>query len=242
MYEELEVLAAFHEYLRLAGDDVLPALRILLPEYCKYVIDRTWYHYPSELPADVLAEKARSGHVNRRISIPLEDLSEGWKKAGEVGQEVYGAAAPFVFSTRHAHLIPGEEFVIHSNYPAGDLEVEKSAEGGRASLQMLGDHRCECQVRIVPSNFTPLPEVSLSVQSRRGREAPEGHLTEAGSIEYDLPGDARVSIRWERAAPGDGASMPANHREEGEKAEGSRGRRSISPAKPTSGDQHGARG
>lgn len=194
IYEELEALAAFHEYLHIAGDDAHPAARLLLPEYCKYLIDRAWYHYPGELPTDVLAKKPRSGHLNRQLSIPLEDLYEGWSEAGAVGQEVYGAAAPFVFVTRHYHELRGSALTLHCNYPVQDLEIKATDRGGTARFRALGDRRCTCEVRLMPDHTTPLPEARLTIQGKR--QAIEGHITEFGHLAYELPGDADATLRW----------------------------------------------
>lgn len=100
LYEELECLAAFHDHLQHDTYAVCPSIRLLLAEYCKYLIHRAWYHYPSELPRSVLAPKPKEGHLNRHLSIPLEDLYDGWTPAGTVGQQVYGAAAPTSISNR----------------------------------------------------------------------------------------------------------------------------------------------
>jgi hypothetical protein len=194
MYEELEVLAAFHEYLRVAGDDVHPAARVLLPEYCKYLIDRAWYHYPSELPNDVLAEKPKSGHLNRQLSIPVEDLNEGWTKAGAVGQEVYGAAAPFVFATRHCFELHGSALLLHCNYPISGPEIKATKTGGTAGFRVLGDGRFKCTVRVVADHSTPLPETRLTAGGKR--QAVHGRITEFGWLAYELPGDAAVTFTW----------------------------------------------
>lgn len=194
IYEELEVLAAFHEYLRIAGDDADPAARLLLPEYCKYLIDRAWYHYPSELPIDVLAKKPRSGHLNRQLSIPLEDLYEGWTEAGTVGQEVYGAAAPFVFTTRHNHQLRGSALSVHCNYPVQGLEIKATVRGGTARFRALGHRSCTCEVHLVPDHVTPLPEARLTIGKKR--EAVEGRVTEFGYLAFELPGDADITLQW----------------------------------------------
>ena len=194
MYEELEVLAAFHEYLDLAGDDVHPTARILLPEYCKYLLDRAWYHYPAELPASVLAASPQSGHLNRQLSIPVEDISEGWTKAGTVGQEVYGAAAPMVFSTRHCFPIGGGGLVLRCDYPVRMERLEGDEAKGDARFRVLGDHRCDCEVRVVPDHTTLVPEVKLKVKGERRRV--EGRLVEFGGLAFRLPGDADVSVSW----------------------------------------------
>jgi hypothetical protein len=201
MYEELEVLAAIHDYLHSAQGDVPSALRVLLCEYCKYLIDRAWYHYPKELPRDVLAEQSHSGHINRELVIPLEDIYEGWQKAGKVGQEIYGAAAPFVFATRHCHRIDGVHFIIHSNYPVLDFTVHKRRgkslqQAGSVSFRNLGDARCRCHVRIVPDDYLPLPSVTVrSGQGAKAKEVP-GELKEYGYLEFEVSGDACVTVIW----------------------------------------------
>lgn len=88
-YEELEVYAALHHYLIMAeGIVILPSLRILLPEFIKYVINRLPFYYPSLLPEDIIAKETKTGEVQNDLWIPLEDLHDGWENHGQVGQEV----------------------------------------------------------------------------------------------------------------------------------------------------------
>ena len=190
VYEELEMLAAFHEYFAVAGDDALPALRVLVPEYCKYLIDRAWHHYPSEFPGELLAEKPKTGFLDRNLSIPVEDMYASWEKVGQVGQQVYGAAAPFVFATRHDHRIPGEEFVVHCDVPVRNFELRP----GKVSFRAEGDRRCTCHVRIVAQNFTPLPEVRVTRLDTKKQV--KGVLTRFGYLEFELPGNAAVRVNW----------------------------------------------
>lgn len=200
LFEELEILAAFHEYIRLAGDDILPSLRILLPEYCKYLIDRAWYHYPSEVPEELLSHETKSGRLNRYLSIPLEDMYEGWSKAGQVGQEIYGAAAPFVFFTRHTHTIDGLNFRMHCDYPISDKVIDcdrgNPMKRGRMSFHIRGDRRCRSMVRLLPDDYTAMPETVLSIEGRNGNRIVKGKLSEFGYLEYDVPGNATVLLEW----------------------------------------------
>jgi hypothetical protein len=201
IYEELEAMAAFHDYLEVGGDDVPTSIRLLLCEYCKYVIDRAWYYYPGQLPREMIDQNPRSGHINRDLAIPLEDIYEGWQKAGKVGQEVYGAGAPFVFATRHCQRIEGVTFRIHCNYPIHGFTSRRStghrlSTSGRARFRIAGDGRCRCHVRIVPGDYTPLPRITL--KSRRGRSlrTVEGQMVENGYLEFELPGNAQVQVAW----------------------------------------------
>lgn len=199
LYEELEVLAAMHEYLRVAGDNATPALRVLLPEYGRYLIDRAWYHYPSELPGELLDQKPQSGELLRYISVPLEDLYEGWEKPGKVGQEVYGAAAPFIIATRHCHRIKGENFQLHCSYPVADLEYRRTARAGQATLRMVGDAQCRCHIRAVPATADPLPQFQLHRRDGNAWRECAGTLADLGYVEWEVPGDAVVRVDWKHS-------------------------------------------
>jgi hypothetical protein len=121
-YEELEVLSAFDDLFDIAEQDELSASAVLLlSEYTRFVLDRCWYYFPSELPKEMLAEKPKTGKINPKLAFPLEDLREGWQKAGQVGQEVYGAGAVFIAVTRHYNHLEGWPFMIFCEYPASRL-------------------------------------------------------------------------------------------------------------------------
>jgi len=95
-YEELEALAKFHDLLKMGGEHIPPAARMLIAEYGKHALDRVWHYFPANLPVDGLAEKPRNGHLDRTLAIPVEDLQDGWEQSGQVGQEVYGAGGALV--------------------------------------------------------------------------------------------------------------------------------------------------
>lgn len=200
LYEELEVLAAIHEYMRIAGDEVRQSLRVLLPEYCKYLVDRAWFHYPSELPNDVVADKPQSGNLHRYLSVPVEDLYEGWERAGQVGQEVYGASAPFIIATRHCHQVPGEDFIIHCTYPITDVKLNRAEGGGKMRFKLTGDPRCQAYQRIIAENFGSLPKFEVvRVDDGKAAKPVEPKLNALGYIEYVTPGDAELEVRWDKS-------------------------------------------
>lgn len=199
LYEELEVLAAIHEYMRIAGDDVPQPLRVLLPEYCKYLVDRAWFHYPSELPRDILAPKPQSGNLHRYLSVPVEDLYEGWQPAGQVGQEVYGASAPFIIATRHCHQVPGEEFIVHCTYPVTGMEVKRTKDAGVIHFKLTGDKQCQAFTRVIAENYAAMPKLEVLRVDGKTPKAIEGELTPLGYHEFITPGDAELEIRWNRA-------------------------------------------
>jgi hypothetical protein len=99
-YESFEVFAAFSEYLAVGGDNLSPAARLLVSEYCRYAPDCGWYFYPDALPEKALAEKPRNGRLDRALSFPLEDVYGDGQCAGQVGQEIYGCGGAFIFAAR----------------------------------------------------------------------------------------------------------------------------------------------
>jgi len=107
----MEIFAAFHEYLKLVDAYVLPSIHLLLTEYCKYTTDGKVCAYPCFLPEDAISEEPKNGHIDRNLAIPLEDIYQGWEKAG---QEVYGAGAAPAIVTRCYHHIDGALFYIVS--------------------------------------------------------------------------------------------------------------------------------
>jgi hypothetical protein len=97
-FECFESFVAFREYLARGSESLSHALRVMLRDYCVHALDRAWYYYPEELPAEALSKEVRSGRIDRRLSFPLEDLYADGQPAGQVGQEVYGAGGALLFA------------------------------------------------------------------------------------------------------------------------------------------------
>ncbi|HKG54966.1 MAG TPA: hypothetical protein VKB04_11960, partial [Anaerolineales bacterium] len=115
-------------------------------------------------------------------------------KAGQVGQEVYGAGLPFGMVPRHYWQVPDEKFMIYVEYPVKDFSAE---EDGKASFHILGDRRLFCRLRIIPTGKNALPEFELSAEGEDGTEMIEGSETPEGHMEYILSGDQEVTIQWD---------------------------------------------
>ncbi|HEX3466792.1 MAG TPA: hypothetical protein VHT05_01685 [Candidatus Elarobacter sp.] len=194
-YEELEAQAKFRDYLELGGEDVRPALRLLLAEYQRYSLDRGWHFYPDTLPAETIAEKTRNGRVERALSIPIEDLRDGHEQSGQVGQEIYGAGMAFVYTTRHYHRIAGTGCLAFSDYPIYDLRVDASRR--RARWRVGGDPRCACKVRIVPEHAHLSPFAVTLTQRAGSVDVPvAGAQTTEGHAEFEVRGGRTVELAW----------------------------------------------
>lgn len=144
-YEQAEVSAACLEYLLRAGEELPPALRVLLPELIRHVTAKLDTYYPPNLAPDALAESPKTGHLAPELWIPVEDLADGWDPAGAVGQEVYGAGIAFSTLARSYVRVPDRTAQVYCEYPFEELTQSRH----EVRIRILGDPRCECRVRVI---------------------------------------------------------------------------------------------
>ncbi|HEX3384686.1 MAG TPA: hypothetical protein VHS53_05845, partial [Mucilaginibacter sp.] len=192
VYEEQEVFCAFHDYLRHAeGEDIFPAVRLLMAEYIRYLVDRAVFYYPTMLPKDMLQDKPKIGEVDPKLWIALEDLHDGWEKSGQVGQEVYGAGNAFGILPRHYMQVRGEEFMIYTDYPAYGFAAHKQKP---VKFRLAGDDRLSCTIMVVKTGSKKLPE--LKVTSGKKNDAVKGRKVNGGHMAYHVSGNEQVTITW----------------------------------------------
>jgi hypothetical protein len=190
VYECFDSFAAFERYLEDSGPDLDPGVRMLVSEYCKYALDRAWFYYPDALPEEVLAERQRNGHIARNLSFPLEDLYADGQKAGQVGQEIYGAGAAMVFATRSFHDIEDVPFRLYCNQFL--RSIERTGPNG-LSVRFDGGEGCTADLCLLPRNGAPLPraKVALAGGAVLRQSSGDDHLS------YRVPADARLAITWD---------------------------------------------
>jgi len=190
LYECFESFAALEQFLRNSGPELDPAIRMLVCEYCKYVLHRAWYYYPDALPAEIIATENRNGHVDRKLSFPVEDLYADGSQPGQVGQEVYGAGAAFVLASRAFHHVEDAPFRLFCNH----FLLAKERTGSRAlSIQLTGTDGCVALFALVRSGRAKLPDVRLVTG---GGDPIRPSLTEDDRIEFHVPADARLVLSW----------------------------------------------
>ncbi|MBN9564271.1 MAG: hypothetical protein J0H14_26625 [Alphaproteobacteria bacterium] len=192
MYECFESFAAFQRYLDDSGPELDPAAKMLVAEYCRFALDRAWFYYPDALPPEAISEKQRehNGHINRKLSFPLEDLYADGQKAGQVGQEIYGAGAAFVFAVRAFHNIEGASFRLYCDHFVSTMErvndrcVAVALHGGERSTASLSLVRLPRQrphgTTVMTSDGTPV---------KPQRRAPD-------RVDYRVPANGRILVSW----------------------------------------------
>lgn len=194
VYEELEGFAGFHVYLENHGSRELPeSLNILVAEFIRNMTYKASFYYPPNLPKEALSEESKKGELAPKLWIPLEDIYEGWEKAGQVGQEVYGAGMPFAIVTRQYWQVPDEKFMIHVDYPIRGFSL---VHEGQAMFRVLGDRRLSCRLRIMPTGRKALPKFEVVTEREGVQETLQGRATPEGHIEYEVFGDRDVIVQW----------------------------------------------
>lgn len=97
-FEDMECCLALGEFEQLAAEELHPGAMALVRAFRRHARDRGWYYDPDQLPLEIIATKQESGEIDRSLSFPLEDLYPDGSPAGQIGQEIYGAGAAFVYA------------------------------------------------------------------------------------------------------------------------------------------------
>jgi hypothetical protein len=190
IYECFDAFTAFEVYLDESGPDLDPAVRMLVAEYCKYALDRAWYYYPDALPAEILATENRNGHIDRKLSFPLEDLYPDGQCAGQVGQEIYGAGAALVFATRSFHHVEGAPFkVFCDHFIRGS---ERTADRS-LSIVLDGGETCRAALSFIRETRRKLPKVKVATA---GGDVLRGRPQGDDRIDFTVPANGRLIISW----------------------------------------------
>jgi hypothetical protein len=188
-YECFESFAAFDEYLQIVGDNLPGHVRMLCTEFRKYSLDRGWYFYPDALPPDAVAtDKIRNGHIDRKLSFPLEDLYGDGQPAGQVGQEIYGCGGAFVFAARSFHKPAGAPFFVFSDYPC----VMAPGDGGGIVLKFQGPPGFVGRLRLSRPARRTMPRILV----RSGETTITASRQNAEFRDYRVPADAQLRIGW----------------------------------------------
>lgn len=190
IYEEVEVFSAIHEFLEQADETPIPrAFALLLAEFVRYALHRMVYYYPPVLPGHMLADDVKTGEVDRKLWIPLEDVYPEWEKSGTVGQEVYGAGFPFAVVPRHFFRIADNAYMLFVDYPVSELAIQNE----RASFKVLGDGRLSCKLYVTELTGNNSAEVEVSGK-RQGTVEPQ--TVDGQTRCFEIYGEQHVVVSW----------------------------------------------
>ena len=151
------------------------------------------FYYPPVLPDEMISQEPRTGEINKKLWIPLEDIHDGREQAGQVGQEIYGAGLPFSLVTRHYRSVKEKGILIYLDYPALNY---KDDEKDQLSFDVFGDPRLSCRMRIMPIGKKSLPVLEVEAEMDKQKMILKSVVTEEGHLEYEVPGGHQVHVKW----------------------------------------------
>jgi len=190
IYECFETLAAFEEYLELGGDDIEPSIRLMIAEYRRYALDRAWFSYPDALPEYAIAQDdIRNGHIDRTLSFPLEDMYGDGQPCGQVGQEIYGCGAAFVFAALAFHRPRGAPVTLFCDRRLSTIRVE-----GRSMILHPDTPEGFATGLSLVAKSAGLPR-TLVVEGSDGKRV-EASGRHTGRLDYAVATPGPVTVRW----------------------------------------------
>jgi hypothetical protein len=193
IYECFDSFVAFERYLRDSGPDLEPAARMLISEFGKYALHRAWFYYPDALPPEAVSPKQResNGHIDRKLSFPVEDLYADGQLAGQVGQEVYGAGAALVFATRTFHHVEGAPFRLYCDHLL--RAIERTGEHA-LTITLEGGETCMAAMSLIRLKRRKLGKIKVSTA---GGDVLRAHQSADDRIAYHVPASGRLILTWE---------------------------------------------
>ncbi len=193
-YEALEVYTALSQYLLLAeGIEILPSVKLLLSEFVRFTVNRIAYYYPPLLPDYMFSDEVKTGEVDKKLWIPIEDLQDGWDKSGSVGQEVYGAGIAFGIVPRQYRKVKGERFMVYCDYPIANF---RTSHYSSASFKVIGDAKFECRMLILCDVKPRAQNFMVFIGSGKSERIIPLRQAADKQLEYSILGDSIVTIKW----------------------------------------------
>lgn len=193
LYEAFDSYAAFEHYLADSGPDLEPAARMLIAEYCRYLLDRAWFYYPDALPKEAIADAQRenNGHIDRTLSFPLEDLYPDGQPAGQVGQEIYGAGAALIFATRAFHRVEDAPFQIYCDH---FIRASERTDARTMTIMLDGGETCTAGLSFVRARRRKLTRTRVA---SAGGDPIRPHRETRDRIDYRVPANGRLVLSWD---------------------------------------------
>lgn len=189
-YECFDSYAAFERYMDLGGPDLIPSVRLLVGEYCRYALDRAWFYYPDALPEDAIADKSRNGYIDCALNFPLEDLYPDGQQAGQVGQEIYGAGAALIYCTRAFKRFHDAPFLMFSDH---FVRADQRFDDNTASFRLDGLGGCRARLILRFEGEPPAPE-TVGLRSLDGCDF--AWKREGDRLCTEVPANGSFLIRW----------------------------------------------
>jgi hypothetical protein len=188
-YEEQEVYSALYYYLQEAeGIKIKPSVKLLVAEFIRHMLGRVVYYYPPMLKDEMLVKESKTGEIDPKLWIAVEDLQDGWKPSGEVGQEVYGAGIAFGVIPKQYFKIKDESFTLFCDYPIHEFKNSKK----KISFRTAGDVRLNCRIILLLGD----QKSKYTFETKVGKDTIKPVKQRKELIEFNVTGDQKIKLTW----------------------------------------------
>jgi hypothetical protein len=131
--EQYEAWLNLIEYLRLTHDALPAEVEMLVSEFCRHTLNTMRSAFAPLMPPESTALRPQlRRHVEQaalELYIPLEDIRDGWRQSGQIGQELYGAGMALTFAA-HAYTSLRPGMTVYSEYPLVNWDSHSFALSG----------------------------------------------------------------------------------------------------------------
>ena len=119
----------------------------------------------------------------------MEDLYVDGQQAGQVGQEIYGGGAAFIFASQAYHRLEGAPFELFCNsFVFGwDRPTTHSA-----IMRLAGAEANEAMLVLIPNKGARLDGISLTL----GDDPQPKGRREGRNLVFRIPADSTVTLSW----------------------------------------------
>jgi len=139
-------------------------------------------------------DSPKEGKIDRRLAVPLEDLSTGWKQAGQVGQEIYGSSVSFVACASSYLNYANAPIMVFSEYPILEDKGEFASDGsGTIEIRVGGTPDFSCKIRVIAKGSMELMR-RVSVETKNKVAVAPIQRLQQSFIEYQVAGSTELQI------------------------------------------------
>lgn len=194
------VWGSLWRYYLLTEAQLPPDVRALVSELIRYAPQVAWYTYPPNLPPESLHKgKGFWNTVNHfELYLPVEDLNDGWRDNGSVGQMLYGAGAAFDFASEAYTPLPEGKALVYCELPL--LHTEWNAAQKTATLRLGGvpQHAVKIEVQPNAKEHAAWAAEDLHAEFATAEHPEQFHAlktwVEEGKLRGEVPGGSTVRI------------------------------------------------
>ena len=134
----------------------------------------------------MIAEKTKTGEVQKDLWVPLEDIHDGWEKSGEVGQEVYGAGIAFGIIPRQYFKLTIFGGTLFINYPISNFRELKNS----VTFHVEGSASLHAEMKLLGISKTTLSKIKVEQKIKSSYQ----RVAELSDGAYKLAGKGIVRI------------------------------------------------